>query len=203
MRLQKAMLFNRLNYQLLLLFLFPAICFSQEASKGYHGFIEAGYSVNPSAPTISVNWSEINTIHGYQVNPNFFVGAGVGFHFLEDTKTAEIDGYPHWKRESSTEIPLFANFKWTILKKKVSPFIDLRLGHYLTNSSGIYESAGIGCRFALKHNQAIYALASYSVTKFRFQESYMYNVGKYDFKWAYKDFDESQNVVSVKLGYEF
>lgn len=79
----------------------------------------------------------------------------------------------------------------------------MRLGHYLTNSSGIYESAGIGCRFALKHNQAIYALASYSVTKFRFQESYMYNVGKYDYKWAYKDFDESQNVVSVKLGYEF
>lgn len=197
------MLFNRLNYQLLLLFLFPAICFSQEASKGYHGFIEAGYSVNPSAPTISVNWSEINTIHGYQVNPNLFVGVGVGFHFLEDTKTAEIDGYPHWKRESSTEIPLFANFKWTILKKKVSPFIDLRLGHYLTNSSGVYESAGIGCRFALKHNQAIYALASYSVTKFRFQESYMYNVGKYDYKWAYKDFDKSQNVVSVKLGYEF
>ena len=187
----------------MLLFLFPAICFSQEASKGYHGFIEAGYSVNPSAPTISVNWSEINTIHGYQVNPNLFVGVGVGFHFLEDTKTAEIDGYPHWKRESSTEIPLFANFKWTILKKKVSPFIDLRLGHYLTNSSGVYESAGIGCRFALKHNQAIYALASYSVTKFRFQESYMYNVGKYDYKWAYKDFDESQNVVSVKLGYEF
>lgn len=186
-----------------ILALMPAFCFSQNVEKGYHGSIEAGYTFNPSAPTISVNWAEINTIHGYQANPYFFIGVGVGFHFLPETKTAEIDGYAHWKRESSTEIPLFADLKWTVLNKKITPFVDLRLGHYVTNNSGLYESAGIGCRFALKGNQAIYALASYTVSKFQFQESYMINYGKYDYKWAYKDFDESQNVVSLKLGYEF
>lgn len=31
----------------------------------------------------------------------------------------------------------------------------------------------------------------------------MIDYGEYDYKWAYKDFDESQNVVSIKVGYEF
>ena len=194
---------KQLSFILILTMLFLPIKGISQISNGYHGSIEAGYSINPTGPTISVNWAEINTIHGYQVNPYFFVGAGVGFHFLPEMKTSEIDGHAHWKRETSTEIPIFANFKWNVLKKKITPFIDLRLGHYVTNNSGLYESAGIGCRFAPKGSQSIYTLASYTVSKFQFQESYMIDYGEYDYKWAYKDFDESQNVVSIKVGYEF
>lgn len=194
---------KQLSFILILIILLIPIKGISQINNGYHGSIEAGYSINPTGPTISVNWAEINTIHGYQVNPYFFVGAGVGFHFLPEMKTSEIDGYSHWKRECSTEIPIFANFKWTVLKKKITPFVDLRLGHYVTNNSGLYESAGIGCRFALKKSQSIYTLVSYTVSKFQFQESYMIDYGKYDYKWAYKDFDESQDVISLKVGYEF
>ncbi|MBR1668413.1 MAG: hypothetical protein IJ693_09060 [Bacteroidaceae bacterium] len=100
--------------------------------------VEAGYSVNTGG-TISVNWTEINTTHGYQATPKFFIGAGVGFHFIPDMKEGVIDGKPHWKRDSSLV----------------------------------------------------------------FQESYMYNKGKYDYDWSYKDIEESQSAVSLKVGFEF
>jgi hypothetical protein len=173
-----------------------------QISKGYHGSVDAGYSVNTGG-TISTNWAELNTVHGYQVNPYFFVGGGVGFHFAPEMKKSEIDGKPHWKRDGSMEIPIFADFRWTVLNKKVTPFVDARLGHYVTNGSGMYSSLGIGCRFNLKGSQAIYVLASYTITKLRYQESYMIQHLDYSYSWDYKDIDEEQGAISLKIGYEF
>lgn len=132
---------------------------AQAIEKGYHGLVEAGYSlVYFGLSSTKVNWGEINTVHGYQATPNLFVGAGVGFHFVPVVKDGDIGGKPHWKRDSSMEIPLFADFRWTILNKRVTPFIDLRLGHDLTNGSGMYQCLNIGCRFALMNNYAINAM---------------------------------------------
>lgn len=180
----------------------PVYLHAQGIEKGYHGMVEAGYSVNTGG-TISVNWTEINTTHGYQAAPNFFIGAGVGFHFVPEMKEGEIDGKPHWKRDGSMEIPLFADFRWTILNKRVTPFVDLRLGHDLTNGSGMYQCLNLGCRFALKNKQAINTMLALSSHKLVFQESYMYKTGKYDYDWRYKDIEESQSAVSLKVGFEF
>ena len=179
------------------LLLFPAIFFSQD--KGYHGNIELGYSLNPNNPTVSVNWTEINTIHGYQFNPYVFVGGGIGLHFLSELKSGNIDGIPYWKRDASTEVPVFADVKLTFLKKKIYPFIDLRIGKYLTNDSGLYESIGLGCNFSIK-KQAVYMLVSYTTGKFKFQELYM---NRYDSELKYYDFDSSQSMLSIKVGYSF
>ena len=175
---------------------------AQSIEKGYRGSVEAGYAVNTGS-TFGINWTEINTIHGYQATPNLFVGAGVGFHFMPELKKAEIDGRPHWKRESKMEIPVFADFKWIILKKKFTPFIDLRLGHNVSNGSGMYTSVGAGCHFALNNNQAIYALASYTTHKLKFEESYMITKTNYSYSWAYKEFEDNLSNVSVKVGFEF
>ncbi len=175
---------------------------AQSVEKGYRGSVEGGYAVNTGS-TFGINWTEINTIHGYQATPNLFVGAGVGFHFMPELKKAEIDGRPHWKRESKMEIPVFADFKWIILKKKVTPFVDLRLGHNVSNGSGMYTSVGAGCRFALNNNQAIYALASYTTHKLKFEESYMITKANYSYSWAYKEFEENLSNLSVKVGFEF
>ena len=190
---------------LLLINLLPlAACLhAQMIATGYHGMVEGGYSLNTGG-TISVNWTEINTIHGYQATPNLFIGAGVGFHFMPEFKGTEIDGKPNWKRDSKMEIPLFADFRYTILNKRITPYLDLRLGHNVSNGSGMYSSLGAGCRFALKNRQAIYAMASYTSHKLTFEESYMITGGRnYSYSWAYKDFEENQSAVSFKIGFEF
>ena len=175
---------------------------AQIIEKGYHGFVEGGYSINTGG-TISIDWTEINTIHGYQATPNLFVGAGVGFHFMPEFKGSEISGVPHWKRESKMEIPVFANFRWTILNKKTTPLADLRLGHNLSNGSGVYTSLGLGCRFALKNNKALYALVAFSSHKLQFEESYMISRMDYSYSWNYKKWEEHQGAISIKVGFEF
>lgn len=182
--------------------MFPFGLSAQNIEKGYHGFIEGGYAVNLGG-TVSVNWAEINTIHGYQATPNLFVGAGVGFHFMPGVKAGVIDGTPHWKRDSKMEIPVFADFRWTILNKKVTPFVDLRLGHNTSNGSGMYSSLGAGCRYALKNKQSLYAMLSYTSHKLTFEESYLKTGGNSSYSWAYKDFKETQSAISIKIGFEF
>ena len=178
---------------------------AQAIEKGYHGLVEAGYSlVYFGSSSTKVNWGEINTVHGYQATPNLFVGAGVGFHFVPEVKDGDIGGKPHWKRDTSMEIPLFADFRWTILNKRVTPFIDLRLGHDLTNGSGMYQCLNIGCRFALKNNYAINAMIALDSHKLKFQQLYSVKTGKYDYEWNYRDVtDESQQGLVLKVGFEF
>lgn len=178
---------------------------AQAIEKGYHGLVEAGYSlVYFGSSSTKVNWGEINTVHGYQATPNLFVGAGVGFHFVPEVKDGDIGGKPHWKRDGSMEIPLFADFRWTILNKRVTPFIDLRLGHDLTNGSGMYQCLNIGCRFALKNNYAINAMIALDSHKLKFQQLYSVKTGKYDYEWNYRDVtDESQQGLVLRVGFEF
>lgn len=78
-----------------LFLLLPLLANAQAIEKGYHGFVEAGQSlVYFGSSSTKVNWTEINTIHGYQATPNLFVGAGVGFHFMPDVKDGDIGGKP-------------------------------------------------------------------------------------------------------------
>lgn len=158
--------------------------------------------LNNCSGTLDASWAEINTIHGYQANPYFFVGAGVGFHYFPKYSSNKIDGVPLWKRDASCEIPLFFNMRWTILNKRITPFVDARFGHYVTNHSGIYATGGIGCRLSMKKNQALYVTASYAATKIRYKESNLMPA-RYAYYWYYENTDEDQSAVSLKIGYEF
>ena len=40
--------------------------------------------------------------------------------------------------------PIYADVKYTILKKKVSPFIDAKIGYSVLDASGFYMNPGIG-----------------------------------------------------------
>ena len=173
----------------------PSVC--QTESGIYHGAIEGGYSIH-AAGTIEGDWVEINTIHGYQATSNIFVGAGLGFHFMPEFRTGNISGYPLWKRDSQMEVPLFAVLKLIALKKKVSPLIDLRLGHNLANGSGMFGSLGAGFRFSLKNNRSIGLVAAYTIHRLKAQRldvvsSYLY----------YKESEENQEAISLRIGYEF
>lgn len=193
---------------LLLAALFAAFSLQSTAQikKGYHGFVDVGYSLGLES-TLSHNWAEVNTIHGYEINSHFFIGAGVGLHFMPTVEKDVVSGRPMWKRDSSVEIPLFLNLKWNILNKKVTPIIDIRAGQYLTNSSGLYASLGVGCRAALKKQQAFYALLSFSEAKLRYSQLEMssgyYGSHYHGPTYYYKDKDEARDAVTIKIGYEF
>ena len=57
---------------------------AQSMQSGYKGHVEAGYSVGIG--DYDFGRFEVNTTHGYQVNPYIFLGAGTGLHFCHLTK---------------------------------------------------------------------------------------------------------------------
>jgi len=168
--------------------LFPFQINAQGIEKGYHGFVDAGYSFEVLGGTLGFDWVEVNTIHGYQATPNIFIGAGMGLHFFPEVKRGHIrNDYYMWVRNSSMEIPLFADFRWTVLNKKITPFVDLRAGHCVSDGSGTYLSAGAGGRLTLKNNMGVYLMISYSTHQ----------------KVEYSSIEECNSAITARLGFDF
>lgn len=114
--------------------LFSFNCSAQSISSGnYKGYVDAGYSIGIG--DYEFGRVEINTSHGYQFNPYFFLGAGVGLHFMPSYETSGMD-IPLDVRDSKVDIPVFANIRSHFSKGKFAPFADLKGGTYITNGGG-------------------------------------------------------------------
>ena len=99
--------------------------------KGYHGFIDfgGGFAAGPNgSPLVSMS-----TSHGYQFNPYYYLGVGVGYNYH-----AFILG---------NSIPLFANFRTNLLTTSISPFIDFKIGYSLGKNKGFCMHPAIGGSF--------------------------------------------------------
>lgn len=81
---------------------------AQSMQSGYKGHVDAGYSVGIG--DYDFGRFEVNTTHGYQVNPYIFLGAGTGLHFMSSYKTGDME-IPLDVRDSKVDIPVFANFR--------------------------------------------------------------------------------------------
>lgn len=71
---------------------------AQSMQSGYKGHVEAGYSVGIG--DYDFGRFEVNTTHGYQVNPYIFLGAGTGLHFILCLLTKQVI----WKYHLMLEI---------------------------------------------------------------------------------------------------
>lgn len=97
-------------------------------NPSYRGFAEAGVAFGPSSPDYGMGseYKESDgvaisfaTSHGLQFNRSFFVGAGLGVNKIVR------NGY-----DKFAQLALFIDGRWDLnVAKKVSPFVDLRLGY--------------------------------------------------------------------------
>ena len=83
-----------------------------------------------------------------------------------ETKNMDI---PLDVRDSQVDIPVFANIRCNFSKKKVSPFVDVKGGTYVTNNGGLYVNASAGCRFAINEKQAVCFAIGYASEKLEFE----------------------------------
>ena len=126
----------------LFVLLFFVVSGFANAQKGYSGFIEMGYNVNVMKNYSSTakdemrffdNYFSINTIHGYSFNPHFFLGLGIGYgqtSMIRYIWTFNEDLFYYRKDKKSTSlVPVFINFKATLLKGKISPFLSIKAGY--------------------------------------------------------------------------
>lgn len=173
---------------------------AQNTSKNsYRGYVDAGYSVGVG--DYDFGRFEVNTSHGYQVNPYLFFGAGTGLHFMFSYETKGMD-IPLDVRESMVDVPVFANVRCNFLKKKVSPFIDVKGGTFVTNNGGLYVNASVGCRFSINAKQAINLFVGYATEKLEFETfAHFTSHTSMDYVRSAEKYDAE--AITLKLGFEF
>ncbi len=116
-----------------------------EPRRGYRGFFEWSSSVRSEKfayPGINGNlmmyrentfYTGFSTSHGYQINPMFFIGAGLGME-----KCTSLDNWV---------APVFIQGRIDLKFGKFTPFGDLRLGANVAEGAGVYLSPTMGYRF--------------------------------------------------------
>lgn len=105
---------------------------------GYRGSVELGYTVGFEENNGHV---EFNTVHGYQIIPYVFVGGGVGAHYYHGAEKIAI--------------PIFTAVRSNFMDRKISPFVELRIGYSPYDIKGLYVSPSTGCRFGIKKNLGV------------------------------------------------
>ena len=115
---------------------------------GYRGAldVEVGYLMNSllfTGATVGVS-----TTHGYQLSPHVFVGAGVGVHLFDHIFTLDDEGDWDVTDESTrTFFPVFGDLKVSLLKKWVTPQLNLKVGYTFGDYEGAYVNPSAGVRF--------------------------------------------------------
>ena len=173
---------------------------AQNISKNcYRGLVDAGYSIGMG--DYEFGRFEVNTTHGYQVNPHFFFGAGMGLHFMSEYETSDMDIALDY-RESKVDIPVFANVRCNFSKGKVTPFIDVRGGTFVTNNGGLYASASVGCRISINEKQGINVSVGYTSEKLEFETFDRFtSSSSMDYTREGRKCDTES--ITLKLGFEF
>ena len=97
-------------------------------NRGYKGFVDigSGFSVNDGQNSVF----SFHTSHGYQFNPYFYLGGGLGLDFYAYPDIIEL-----W-------LPIFLDFRVDFLDKRFTPYFDLKLGSYLNPSFGVSYMVG-------------------------------------------------------------
>ena len=149
---------------------------------GWRGVVELGYIMGDfSAPEFSFSI-------GYQFNPYFFLGAGIGVDYHFDWETVFM--------------PIFANARAYFIDGKISPFMDVKIGYSPVDDSGLfYFTPSVGVSFGTSKKCAVNLSIGYNLQRVMM---YVYRyVPEYDHYNLLYDSRESLHGLSFKLGFEF
>ncbi|MCM1176222.1 MAG: hypothetical protein NC308_01660 [Clostridium sp.] len=120
------------------------------AKRGYRGMFEAGGGLDFCDDQGAVI---LSTTHGYNFNPYFFLGGGIGFYHTE-----YYDYYWNLHRITYYSIEYnafrcFADARGYLLDRKVTPYIGCRIGMEVNGIEGVlaYASGSLGVRWIIKN----------------------------------------------------
>ncbi|MBP5456072.1 MAG: hypothetical protein J6Y37_06195 [Paludibacteraceae bacterium] len=147
--------------------------------KGFCGFFNGAITAGDQFG------QKITLAFGGRLQPNFFLGAGAGITTTDDT-----NGYGN-----HISVPLFLDTRFDLLKKKVSPFIEGRVGTEIAiqGITGFYGAAFLGCRF-----RRFQLSTGFEITP-GLEEDYYYEYGEF----FDNDHDYHAKNFVINLGFEF
>lgn len=120
--------------------------------------------------------TDIYTTHGVQLGFHFYIGAGAGVRLGDDY----------------TSIPLYGSVRYTLLKKKISPFIDAKIGYSLLDAAGFYANPGAGVNWNFYKSLSVFLKVGYT-----------YNSEAYGEAWNKDGEAVYPHGVSASIGFSF
>lgn len=98
-----------------------------------------------------------STSHGYQITPNYFIGLGLAWqiHFMENLHNIKTT-------------PVFVNFRANLNKKRISPFVDAKVGYSVENDKGVYIAPSVGVRFGIHNDLGLYISLGYTAQGYKY-----------------------------------
>ncbi len=153
--------------------------------KGQTVLLDAGYMAD--LHNAGHNWLEFSASYGYRFNNYFFLGGGVGAHPFLHTHDGWIQ----------LNIPLYSHFRVNFTSRKITPFIDTKLGVVIGDIPGLYLAQSLGVRYGLTRKMALSARLELST-----QGGIATNKAEGDYNWSDKCYD-TRTGLGVKVGFEF
>ena len=103
--------------------------------------------------------------------------------------------------DSYTAIPIYADVNYTMLKKKVSPFIDAKIGYSLLDASGFYMNPGVGVNWNFYKGLSVFLKVGYTYNAIPYDDWIKPN----DMGWVSEQnkTDIYPHGVSVSIGFGF
>lgn len=172
---------------------------NSKINTGYHGLVDLGYAIGVGDYTF--DRFEFSSSHGYQFNPYFFLGGGLGLHLMQKFDTPNMD-IPLDSRDFMIDLPIYAETRVTFVDGSISPFISARGGYFLTHNGGLYFNVSAGCRFMVSKNNAINIFIGYSSEKLEF-ETFDKFVSSNSMEYSTEKRKLSTGGISIRVGYEF
>jgi len=134
-----------------------------ERKSGYMGMVDAGLILGCGDGR--EDGLQISTTHGALVAHRFFFGLGLAYQVIPQFGVYEYNYYGSgYDYDTAHMLNGFFNFRAYALKRRVSPFLDARIGFnyssispYEGGSTGLYWDAGIGLSVGRFNISGVYA----------------------------------------------
>ena len=156
---------------------------SDFSRKGYRGFVDIGYAVGVGDYGDGV--FAVSTSHGYQFNPYFFVGAGIGVDYHFDYETMFL--------------PIFADLRGYFIDGRITPYIGVKIGYSPVDGTGLFFNPSVGASFGISRKFALNISIGYNLQRAEMYKSY-YN---YYYGYSHSYSDETLGAITFKVGFEF
>lgn len=105
----------------------------------YRGFVGDSYVIGTSStsPDCEFLW----TSHGCQILPQLYAGLGVGAKYYFEQNKSRHSYKDMWS------VPIFLHLRSDFLGKRVSPYVDMKIGGSAADVAGFFFNPSLGCHF--------------------------------------------------------
>ncbi len=160
--------------------------------KGYAGFVDIG-GVAGGEEILGGGIFSLTTTHGFQFKRCLFLGLGTGIEMWSGTEY-KVSGDVDY---DLTFVPIYAAARWNIIKRRLTPFVTMRLGGAMVDGVSEYQD-----EFTQYINMAV-GFSAILKGDFGLNFSLGYDYKRVDSENEHKSPTLEFRGVGVKVGLEF